>query len=167
MHLTDGRTARRLTTITPVNVDVLERVELFRPLPRADLARLAERGALRRFAPGTALMRQGETGETMHVIVAGLVRVDRWLPDERIVKLAELGAGEIVGEMGLLDRAPRSATVTAIEPTETLELHATALAVVLIENPDVSSALLRTLSRRLRSADELVVEMSRAQKGRI
>ncbi|OLC52654.1 MAG: hypothetical protein AUH85_16305 [Chloroflexi bacterium 13_1_40CM_4_68_4] len=145
-----------------MSTDVLERVELFKPIPTAGLQRLAERGVPRRFAAGQALMRQGETSQTMYVILSGSVRVDRRLPDERSVNLAELGPGDVVGEMGLLDGAPRSATVTAVEDTETLEIHATLLAVVLIENPAVSAALLRILSRRLRSADELVEEMSRA-----
>jgi len=150
-----------------VSTDVLERVELFRPIPHDGLRRLADRGVLRRFTPGQTLMRQGETSQTMYVILSGAVRVDRSLPDERSVNLAELGPGDVVGEMGLLDRAPRSATVTAVEDTETLEIHATLLAVVLIENPAVSAALLRILSRRLRSADELVEEMSRAHTERI
>lgn len=150
-----------------MSADVLERVELFKPIPRAGLERLVERGVHRRFAVGETLMRQGETSQTMYVILEGRVRVDRWLPDERQVKLAELGAGDVVGEMGLLDSAPRSATVTAIEDTQALEIHATVLAIVLIENPAVSAALLRILSRRLRSADELVVEMSRSQKERL
>ena len=150
-----------------MSADVLERVELFKPVPRDGLMRLAERGLVRRFAPGVRLICQGEPSTGMYVILRGRVRVDRWLPDERSVRLAELGAGDVVGEMGLLDGAPRSATVTAIEETEALELHATLLAVVLIDYPEVASALLRTLSRRLRSADELVEEMSRARKERI
>lgn len=150
-----------------VSTDVLERVELFRPIPAAGLRRLADRGVLRRFGAGETLMRQGETSRTMYVITSGRVRVERWLPDERSVTLAELGMGDVVGEMGLLDGAPRSATVTALEDVEALEIHATLLAVVLIENPTVSSALLRVLSRRLRSTDELVEEMSRARRERI
>jgi len=63
--------------------------------------------------------------------------------------------------MGLLDGGPRSATVTAIEDTETLELHATVMAVVVMQYPLVAAALLRTLSRRLRSADELADALAR------
>lgn len=147
-------------------VEVLERVELFRALPPAGLARLAERGVSRRFAAGDVLMRQGETSQTLHVIVDGRVRVERALAGDRSVTLADLGPGDVVGEMGLLDGAPRSATVTAIEDVETLEIHATVLAVVLIEHPAVSGSLLRILSRRLRSTDELVEAMSRTRPER-
>jgi CRP-like cAMP-binding protein len=63
--------------------------------------------------------------------------------------------------MGLLDGGPRSATVTATEDTETLELHSTVMAVVVMQYPQVAAALLRTLSRRLRSADELADALAR------
>jgi CRP-like cAMP-binding protein len=75
--------------------------------------------------------------------------------------LAELGPNDVVGEMGLLDNAPRSATVAALEDTETLEIHATVMALVLMDYPQVAAALLRTLSRRLRSADELAADLAR------
>lgn len=145
----------------------LERVHLFRPIPQAGLAKLAERGVPRRVGRGEVLMRQGEPSQTMFVVASGRLQVERALPDERELVLAELGAGDVVGEMGLLDGGPRSATVTALEDSEVLEIHATALSVVLIEYPAVGNALLRILSRRLRSTDELVEQMSRSGSGRI
>ena len=149
-----------------MGIELLERVDLFRSIPPEGIAHLAERGTSRRFAAGEVLMRQDEASSTMFVILSGRVRVERALPSEGAVGLAELGPGDVVGEMGLLDRAPRSATVTAIEPTQALEIHATALAFVLIEYPEVATALLRTLSHRLRTTDELVEEMSRRQAER-
>lgn len=144
-----------------MGIDVLERVELFKPIPPAGLRRLAERGAARHFTEGDTLMRQGEPSHSLFVITSGRVRVARALAENAPVELADLGAGDVVGEMGLLDGAPRSATVTALEDTTALEIHATVLAVVLIEYPAVSASLLRILSRRLRSTDELVDELSR------
>jgi CRP/FNR family transcriptional regulator len=87
--------------------------------------------------------------------------VERSQPGEAPLVLAELGVGDVVGEMGLLDSAPRTATVTALEETETLEIHATVMALVLMEYPQIAAALLRTLSRRLRSADELADDLAR------
>ncbi len=139
----------------------LAEVEIFRPLPEDGLEALAMRGKHHRYEPGEVLLRQGDLSETMHVLLTGRVRVERDQSEEGTVLLAELGPNEVVGEMGVLDHAPRSATVTAIEATETLELHATALAVVLIQYPAVAAILLRTLSRRLRGADELVEQLAR------
>ncbi len=140
---------------------LLTEVEIFRPLPDSALEALAMRGQHRRYAPGEVLMRQGDASQVMHVVLSGRVRVDREDSGGEKVLLAELGANEVVGEMGVLDHGPRSATVTAIEATETLELHATAIAVVLIQHPAVAATLLRTLSRRLRGADELVEQLAR------
>ncbi|TMC77877.1 MAG: cyclic nucleotide-binding domain-containing protein [Chloroflexi bacterium] len=139
----------------------LAEVEIFRPLPEDGLEALAMRGKHHRYEPGEVLLRQGDLSETMHVLLTGRVRVERDQSEEGTVLLTELGPNEVVGEMGVLDHAPRSATVTAIEATETLELHATALAVVLIQYPAVAAILLRTLSRRLRGADELVEQLAR------
>jgi len=139
----------------------LAEVEIFRPLPDDAREALASRGQRRRYASDEVLMRQGDPSEVMHVVLSGRVRVERDQTGEGTVLLAELGPNEVVGEMGVLDHAPRSATVTAMEATETLELHATALAVVLIQHPAVAAILLRTLSRRLRGADELVEQLAR------
>ncbi|HEV8672276.1 MAG TPA: cyclic nucleotide-binding domain-containing protein [Candidatus Limnocylindria bacterium] len=136
-------------------------VALFRELPEPGLQTLAERGRPRRFATGNVIMRQGDASDVLHVITRGRVRVERGQAGETPLVLAELGAGDVIGEMGLLDHAPRSATVTALEDTETIEIHATVIALVVMEYPQVASALLRILSRRLRSADELADALAR------
>lgn len=139
----------------------LARVALFKELPEPGLQMLAERGRPKLFATGAVIMRQGDPSDTLHVITRGRVRVERDQAGETPLVLAELGAGDVVGEMGLLDNSPRSATVTALEDTETLEIHASVLALVIMEFPLVAAALLRTLSRRLRSADELADALAR------
>jgi len=139
----------------------LDHVALFKELPEPGLQMLAERGRPKHFATGEVIMRQGDVSDALHVITRGRVRVERDQPGDTPLVLAELGAGDVIGEMGLLDGGPRSATVTALEDTETLELHATVMAVVVMQYPQVAAALLRTLSRRLRNADELADALAR------
>lgn len=139
----------------------LARVALFKELPEPGLQTLAQRGRPKHFATGDVIMRQGDPSDALHVITRGHVRVERGQPGETPLLLAELSAGDVIGEMGLLDHAPRSATVTALEHTETLEIHAAVMALVIMEYPQVASALLRTLSRRLRNADELADALAR------
>ena len=103
-------------------------VALFKELPEPGLQMLAERGRPKHFAAGVVIMRQGDASDALHVITHGRVRVERNQPGDTPLVLAELGPGDVIGEMGLLDNAPRSATVTALEDTETLELHATVMA---------------------------------------
>lgn len=146
-------------------MEALSQIPILATLPPDGLARLVEQGVRRSFSTGAALMRQGEPSACMHVILMGSVQVERTHPDliEPVV-LAELGAGEAVGEMGVLDGEPRSATVIALEETETMELSATQLADAVVRYPEVSAALLRTITRRLRSTDELVAEVLRRER---
>ena len=141
---------------------LLARVPLFRNLSGAALSALTLRYNQRRFPARSVLMRQGEASDCMHIILSGRVVIEREHPDLRHpVLLANLGAGEVVGEMGLLDGEPRSATVTAIEETETLALAAAAVGQAMVEVPELSAALLRILSQRLRTTDALVDEALR------
>ena len=144
-----------------MTVKTLDTVALFRSVSVEARSVLAERGRERLFQPGDVLMRQGDRAETMHVILSGRVRVSREQPGSaEAITLAELGPGSVVGEIGVLDGGPRTATVSALEATETLELHHTLLMVVLLQYPEVSAELLTTLSKRLRSTDQILDELA-------
>ena len=143
---------------------VLSQVDVFQYLPQDALASLAKLAQRRTFRAGSVIVRQGDSSESVFVIVQGHVKVERMMRDfPQPVVLAELGRGEIVGEMGLLDGQPRSATVTAIDWTEALELSASTLATTALHHPETSRELLRMLSRRLRSTDELAVQLLRSR----
>ena len=142
-------------------LDILSHVAPLQVLPLQGLARLAEQGHRRSFGPGAELMRQGEVSDSLHIILTGHVRVTRSHPQIlEPVRLAELGPGDLVGEMGVLDQEPRSATVTAQNSGETLALDAPTLAQTIMDHPEVGAALLRMLSRRLRSTDELLERLA-------
>jgi CRP-like cAMP-binding protein len=135
-------------------VDLLVQARAFRSLSADALERLAELGRQRGFAPGSVLPRQGDSGDCLHVPVAGQVRVERERRgDPAPVVLGVLGPGEVVGERGVLNDAPRSATVIAEAPSETLVLDLPALAAAIVEYPTIAAAPLRMLSRRLRDAN--------------
>ena len=121
----------------------------FGGLPPTTAARLEERGRRRHFAPGDVLLRQGEPGDSLHAIVRGRVRIERCHPNLLpTMLLAEAGPGEVVGQVGVLYREPRSATVTAVDETETLEIGGAALADVLAEKLQDALSLLRLLCQR-------------------
>jgi CRP-like cAMP-binding protein len=125
-------------------------------------ARLAALGERRSFAAGERLMKQGTEAASMFVILAGKVSVVREHPDLATpIPLAFLGPGEVVGEMGLLDGDPRSATVTAVEETVTVEVPGEALAQCVSRYPDVYASLVKVLSKRLRDTNELVAETAK------
>jgi CRP-like cAMP-binding protein len=142
--------------------EMLSRNPGFDSIPLPGLQHLALRGHQRAFLAGSQLMHQGDPSDCMYLIVIGQVRVERAHPDliEPLV-LAELGPGDVVGEMGLLDAGPRSATVVAVEDTETLEISPDALREVIDRFPEVSGVLLQLLTRRLRSTNELIDAVTR------
>lgn len=145
------------------DVAVMAGVAAFHDLPERALTLLA--GGARRceYEPGAILMRQGDASDCLHVIASGRVRVEKSVPEagSEPVLLGELGPRDLVGEMGVLDDAPRSATVRAVERTETLTLSPDLLAVIMIQYPRVSGALLRIVSERVRNNKELTERMQR------
>jgi len=126
-------------------------IPLFSDLPQAALMALFNYCPLRRFAPGTVVISQGELGNSFFVICSGEVRVFRVQEGEQ-VELAILKEGEFFGEMALLSGEPRSAFVEAVEPdTQVLEIPADALVGLSRKFPQISTALWRFYRQRLLS----------------
>jgi CRP-like cAMP-binding protein len=104
---------------------------------------LASGAERRTFDVGQALVREGEPGESMFVIESGQVTVK--VGDDPV---AELFAGDFLGEMSLLTGAPRNATVTALEPVAAYEIRKEVLAPVLAESPTLVDRLAETMEKR-------------------
>ena len=101
--------------------EVIAAAPLYRDLPAGEIAELADGLDLRRFAPGEALMVQGDASDGAYVIASGTVAVSTRLPGGGETGLATLGPGDLLGEMALLMRGGRrTATARALEPVEAL-----------------------------------------------
>lgn len=124
---------------------------------RADLVSL---GSWRSFAAGQALIRQGGASRALFVIATGRVRVVMTTVDGDELLVAVLGPGATVGELSVLDGQPRSATVTAIEPVQALRVDGQAFGPFLLARPQAVVGLLRVLSARLRTADDLRLQLA-------
>jgi len=105
------------------------------------------------YAPGDIIFKEGDIGLAMYIIWSGRVAVIKGGMDSLTV-LGYRGVGEIIGEMGLLEHRPRSATVVALEEVRALSLTRQAFETLLSENPSVGLGILGTLSARLRAADD-------------
>jgi CRP-like cAMP-binding protein len=112
---------------------VLAPVDLFVPLTREERAELAARATEQLFGDGETIVRQGDAGSSMFVIVRGRVRVVEASGRE----LAAFDAGGYFGEMSMLTGQPRSASVQAVDDCEVLELTSESLRAVALANPDV------------------------------
>ena len=108
----------------------LRRSELLGCLPSAALDTLASRARRRGYAAGEIVFEEGAPGDAMHLVRAGMFEVRRVEGAERYV-LARLGPGFAFGELAVLDRTPRTATVVAVEASETVEIGAEDLHAVL------------------------------------
>lgn len=127
----------------------LRRVPLFGDLAPEDLQRLAAVATERLYEPGETLVREGDPGEELTVIVDGDVRVIRGEgPDARLIR--SYAAGDHVGELAVLRRQPRSATVVAGSGgVRGLVISGEGLRAILAERPEAAMAMLATLAERI------------------
>jgi CRP-like cAMP-binding protein len=106
---------------------------------------------IRRFRRGETVFHQGDPGDALFVVATGSVKVV--LPSDEAAEaaiVAILGAGEFFGELAILDGAPHSATIVAVEPTETLVLHRDAFLDLVDRDPNLRHALLASLAGEIR-----------------
>ena len=122
---------------------------LFLGLPPEGVAVLARRATEVDFPAAHVIARQGEIGTGLFIIVSGSVKVVR-SGDE----LAHLKAGDFFGELSVLDRMPRTASVTTQEPTRCLALASWDFDAAVTESPSIALAILRGLALRLRERTE-------------
>jgi CRP-like cAMP-binding protein len=135
--------------LTP-EAQALRFVPFFEDLTDDDLERVARVGQRRRFASGETILKQGEVGGGLFIILSGTAGV------ETGGKVHTLGPGDFVGEMALLARRPRSATVTAQTDVETLTVEAMHFKPFLIKNPSVAVSILERVVARLREVQDRV-----------
>jgi CRP/FNR family transcriptional regulator len=134
------------------NTEFLKKVSWFEDLDERSLEAIANSAVEQKYQPGQFIMRQGDTGVGAFIIRSGKVEILQER-DGKESKLATLGAGDVVGEMALLDEFPRSASVRAVEPTTALGIQRWHFKGILESHPQIALALLPILSRRIRSAE--------------
>ncbi len=135
---------------------LLRRMEIFEGLAVAELAAVASVCQDYESAPGEVIIKEGDAGETMYLIVKGKVVVSQLGEDGCAMELANLGEGDYVGEMALFDDAPRSATVAAQGPVRLLVLYKREFDETVREYPQVALQMCKELSRRLRKLHEKI-----------
>jgi CRP-like cAMP-binding protein len=128
----------------------LKKSFLFRGLPSDALTAVAQKVRVRDLAEGDVLMRRGEKGDSLFMINDGWFKIVAQDASGGELIINKTGPGETIGEMALLDEAPRSATVVAISDAKVFELKKDAFQEILDQRPDVALALIRGFSSRLR-----------------
>lgn len=129
------------------------------PTPSAEqTSQLRSRGVTRRYARGAVLCRERQASDAVFLVQAGRVKVSYLAPEGREVVLALRGPGDVIGELGVLDGGPRSATVTALDDVEAVVVPAARYRDLVASDPELSFRLLRLVIDRLRDADRMLVE---------
>jgi CRP-like cAMP-binding protein len=128
---------------------LVRRVPIFQELRDDFLVRLAA-AMTEQFVPANrTIFKQGQEGRSLFIVVSGLVKVH--IGNKQ---LAVFPAGESFGEMAVFDAQPRSASATALEACECLELTQEQLYDAIEETPEIAVNIIRVLSRRIRELND-------------
>ena len=130
-------------------IPLLSSTEPFRCLSPDELLQLVSNSVEQVYPASRTILQQGEHADSVYVVLSGRILVSQTSPDTgKETTLAELGPGEIFGELGVLREKPRSATVVTMEPTRCLKTKAADFLAIVDSSSRVSLALLRVMSGR-------------------
>jgi small-conductance mechanosensitive channel/CRP-like cAMP-binding protein len=149
----------------------LRDTSLFRSLDDEEIAQLVEKAQLRKFRRDEKIIRQGEEGDSLFLILKGVVRLDVEQTNAPPVRITRLGRGDFFGERSLLTGDKRSATVIAESAVDTVEMFKACLQPVLEKDPSIAEELSRALEahekqfkeRTQSNQPEISTERHRAQ----
>ncbi|MFV2057577.1 MAG: Crp/Fnr family transcriptional regulator [Thiohalomonadales bacterium] len=97
------------------------------------------------------LIKQGDPGEDMYIVVQGKLSVYIHIADNEDIKVGELSEGEAFGEIALFDEEPRTASIVTVDVCKLLVIQRDPFRQFLLDNPKISLEMLTVMSRRLRS----------------
>ena len=139
---------------------MLSEIPLFQDLREEQLEFLTTLTHRFTYPKNSILLNQGELSNSLFVVLEGRLKVFAIGAEGRQTLLAFLGPGDFVGELSLLDDGPRSATVQAVEDTQTLLVTQDVFNRFVESFPETLLPMLRMMSSRLRALDETVCSLS-------
>ena len=147
VHIAEKREETPFIEYVSTVAEHLHQVPLFTPLAEEELERLAKASTTRVFAPGEAIVRRGQEGNSMFVIIRGAVNVQ--IPENDYQRtINKLTSNDFFGEMSLLTGQPRTATVIAEQETEVVQIKKTALKPLFEANPDLMKSICDIIEER-------------------
>lgn len=137
----------------------MARSPLFHGIDDDELTRIAQTMTRRRFRRDEVIFHEGDPGDSLHVVVEGRVKITRESAEGEEAIVVILSAGDSFGELVLLDGAPRSATATAMEPSETLTMSRTTFVDLVEGGSPFRAQLLTGIARRIRRLTDQLAEV--------
>ena len=132
---------------------LLSEIELFSELNEGELQEVAAYAQIRKVPTDTTVFCEGDPSDAVFVVVNGRVKVVTTSSDGKEFILTLLGAGQVFGEMGLLEAAPRSAAVITVTEVDLMVIKREDFDHLIESSPTISRKLMAILSRRLRRAN--------------
>jgi CRP-like cAMP-binding protein len=170
-HMNEKNVCYRFAQVRPIETEAMERIDhliaalppgtLLRALELQQLRALLSNAARRDLSPGEAIIRQGdEDGDFAVCLLSGGLKISMVSAGGREIILDYCSPGAIVGEIAMLDKGPRTATVTAVVPSTVLLLPGPTFLAAAMANPASMTGIMRELARRIRQLN-LVIESDR------
>jgi CRP-like cAMP-binding protein len=138
--------------------DLLASTDFFSGVSPEALARMTAAGKARDLVRGDVLFAEGDPTSELYVVVDGRIAITTRNPDGRETVLALMEAGDLFGELGLLDGLPRSAEGRALEPSRVVAIPYSPIEAVFREEPNLLWGVVRMLAQRLRAMDEALAD---------
>ncbi len=138
-----------------MNLDALRNQLLFAGLSPQDIDWLASKSEEVTVPVGSYLMKEGGSDDALYIVVEGEFEVTKRSGNQDVV-LAMRGPGELFGEMSLLDQAPHSASVRAVQPSHLFKVGGDVFRELLTTKPQATLAILRTVTSRLRNTEAML-----------
>jgi CRP-like cAMP-binding protein len=154
--------------MNPTLVQLLQSMPIFGGLSEPALETILAASKQAEVAPGRFLFREGDPAESLFVLKSGQIAIQKCDGNIEII-LGKLGTGDCIGEMALIDFQPRSASAIALQDCETIEIDTRSLRALMTEDLMQYTLIMmnmgREVSRRLRAADNRILELEQSLRG--
>ncbi|MFP4465538.1 MAG: Crp/Fnr family transcriptional regulator [Candidatus Goldiibacteriota bacterium] len=134
-------------------VDFLQKSYLFSEVSKKGLLMIVKYVRENHYKKGEIIFNEGDTGDSLHIITGGKVKIIKYSKEGKTKTLAVLKEKDSFGEMAVLTKEARSATVEVLEKAETLSITKSDFEYIIRKEPVISLQIIKTLSERLAKAD--------------
>ncbi len=141
-------------------LDIFKKVPLFSEFDEGEIHAIITLATTHNIHKNNVIVQEGDDGNSMFILLQGSVKISFYAPDGREVILSLLETGDFFGEMSLLDKQPRSATVTTLEASKVAQIRRSDFERLLLKNPALSLKLLAEVVSRLRRTSILLERVS-------
>lgn len=137
----------------------IRKIPLFSQFSASDIKEIERLVRKVNFPKGKTFIFEGDPSDSAYITTAGRIRIYRTTEEGEEVTIGIFSPYQIIGEMGIIDSSPRSASVEALDDVSALKIGQKTFASYLLKSPKFALNLLQTLTHRLRSLDEHLADL--------